>query len=395
MMAATWFVPQRYVFAAMFICITMMTALLWIPALLGALAQGFGLGTGELSKLASAELIGFLLGTLFTSSKSAAELKRWVFAGSGLVIASNVALALFAPEAPFIALRPLAGLGAGIGFGYALKICTMSEHPTRSFGILTGSMSIMMIVGFQGIAHLIDTQATVNGIVNLGGVKGVAKAVFGIYAGLAVVAAIVYLAFQPPLANLPPTSTHSKDSRLPKPLVMLALLAIVLSFAGQGGIWAFLQTLGVSHGFSVGGVANAMSTFAILGVVGSFSAASLPHHTPRWHAIGLALLVLCGGLYALYSPRSLSWYVIGCGIGGFYWNFILPLMLGLLARIDHSGRGSVLGGTMSSTGSAIGPLFAGLLIQGDNYQPVGWMAASLCLVGLVCVLVVERRAKTA
>ena len=85
--------------------------------------------------------------------------------------------------------------------------------------------------------------------------------------------------------------------------------------------------------------------------------------------------------------------MFGCAVGGFYWNFLLPLVLGLLAQVDASGRGSVLGGTMSSLGAAIGPLLAGLLIQGTNYQPVGWMAAGLSLAGLICVFVVEQRAK--
>jgi predicted MFS family arabinose efflux permease len=380
----------------MALCIAMMAALLWMPALLGALSQGFGLGTSELSKLASAELVGFLLATLFTSSKTVPDLKRWLLIGCSVLIAANVVLLLFAPRAPFLELRLGAGLGSGVGFGYALKVCALSERPTRSFGILTGSMSIMMIVGFQAIANLISIQTTIGGAVDPDGVKTVARTVFGIYAALAAVAAIVYLTNVPPApATSSPQSAAQRARGLPEPLVLLALLAIVLSFIGQGSVWAFLQTLGVSHGFSIGGVANAMSAFAIIGVVGSFAAAALPPRTPRWFAIGVTLLVLCGGLYALYAPRSLGWYVVGCGIGGFYWNFALPLILGLLARIDHTGRGSVIGGTMSSAGSAIGPLLAGLLIQGANYQPVGWMAGTLCFAGLACVYLVERRSRAA
>jgi predicted MFS family arabinose efflux permease len=79
-------------------------------------------------------------------------------------------------------------------------------------------------------------------------------------------------------------------------------------------------------------------------------------------------------------------------VGGFYWNYVLPLMLGLLARIDATGRGSVLGGTMSSLGSAFGPLVAGRLIHGADYRPVGWMAATLCLTGLLCIWFIENRA---
>jgi predicted MFS family arabinose efflux permease len=78
-------------------------------------------------------------------------------------------------------------------------------------------------------------------------------------------------------------------------------------------------------------------------------------------------------------------------VGGFYWNFTLPLMLGLLARLDDTGRGAVLGGTMSSLGSALGPLLAGLLITNSDYRPAGWLAACLCLASLLCVWSIERR----
>jgi predicted MFS family arabinose efflux permease len=127
-----------------------------------------------------------------------------------------------------------------------------------------------------------------------------------------------------------------------------------------------------------------------LGIVGSLSAAALPGVVSRTAAIGIALFFLWIGLYALYEPASLMWYLGGCAIGGFYWNFALSLMLGLVARIDRSGQGSVLGGTMSSVGSTFGPLFAGLLIRGTEYQLVGWMVGVLCTAGLACVSVVER-----
>jgi predicted MFS family arabinose efflux permease len=82
--------------------------------------------------------------------------------------------------------------------------------------------------------------------------------------------------------------------------------------------------------------------------------------------------------------------MVGCTVGGFYWNFILTLILGLIARIDRSGQGSVLGGMMSSAGSALGALLAGQLIHNGDYSPVGWMVGGLCLGGLLCTCAVER-----
>jgi hypothetical protein len=381
-------IAQHYVVAAMTICVMLMASLLWMPSMLGALSQGYGLEPRLLSYLAFSELGGFVVGTLFTSTKSIGQLKRWLLFGCTISIFANVTLMLFAPRVPFLLMRPLAGLGAGIGYGYGLKLCTLSVKPTRNFGYFTAAMSLVMIIGFQVIAYLVDSSGTGSGVPNADGARHASNIVFGIYATLAGFAGCILFIYHPPSAGAASKDIFGTRGRVEGP-VLLCLLAIVLSFIGQGAIWAFLQVLGRSHGFSVVGVANAMSAFAIMGIVGSLSAAALPSRMPTWIPLGAALALLSSGLYALYAPASLLWYVWGCSIGGFYWNFALSIMLGLLARIDHTGMGSVLGGTLSSAGSAIGPLCAGLLIQGANYQPVGWLAGALCTGGFACVWLVE------
>lgn len=384
-MSTSGTVASRNVYAGMLICIAMMVAMLWMPSLLGAIAQGYAFDVGRLSRLASAELVGFLLGSAITSGRTLIQMQRWVIAACVVLVAANIALAL--TEIPFILLRPVAGLASGVGFGYGLKLCALSERPTRNFGIITGLMSLTMIVGFQGIAWLVSRDA---GATPVEAGRAATRTVFFVYAALAVVAALVHIANRPAAPAVATSQATATKPAFP-PLAIVGLLAIVISFTGQGGTWAFLQLLGVAHGFPVGGVANAMSAFAILGIAGSFAAAAVPAQIPRWVAIAAALVVLWIGLYALHAPRSLGWYVVGCAVGGFYWNFILPLILGLLAAIEPSGRASVLGGTMSSAGSALGPLVAGALIHGSNYRPVGWMTGVVCLLGLLAVVVVERR----
>jgi len=220
-------IAQRYVFAGMAICVTMTAGTLWMPALLGALSQGYGLGTRALSHLAFAEVLGFLLGTLFTSAKTVRELKQWVLIGCALVIGANVILLLFAPAVPFMALRPIAGLGAGLGYGYVLKVCSASARPTRSFGLFTASTSIFMILGFQVVAYLIETRATINGVADADSVKSVAKIIFGIYATFAAAAAVILLTNQPPSAVQPGQVQPQARGAL-SASVLICLLAVVL-----------------------------------------------------------------------------------------------------------------------------------------------------------------------
>lgn len=385
-------VPELGVYAAMLIGIAMMAAILWMPSMLGTVAVAYSLGAEPVSHLAFAELLGFLAGTLFTHGGTVAAVRRWILPGCLLIVAANAWMALHNGRAPAAGIRLLAGLGAGFGFGYGLKACATSAHPTRSFGLFTGSMSLMMVIGFQSTAKLLEPGSVPAGT-TLELARGALRSLAWIYMAAAAGAALLNFA-NPIPSSVPAAAAGKRKLSLPSPLVLIGLLSIALAFIGQGGIWSFLQILGVSHGFSVSSVANGMSAFAIVGIAGSLTAAATPQRWPRWVVVGLALPVLWCGLYFLYAPRSIAWYVVGCAIGGFYWNYTLPLILGLLARIDQTGQGSVLGGTMSSAGSALGPLVAGLMIHGASYGPAGVLAGSLCLASAVCVAVIERFART-
>lgn len=384
-------VVERHVIAGTVISVATMAAILWIPSMLGVLHDGYGLDTSQLSRVAAAEKAGVLIGTILASNKNIVELRRWAVVGCVMLVIANCMLLLFGAQLSFVMMRLFAGLGSGVGYAYALKLCSASARPTRSFGILSSLMSLTMIIGYQLVAFLIDAFGMRNGAIHSDSIRGVAGMLYGTFAVLAVLAIVVLLVNR---ASSPHEqhATAVQSRGMPPPLVLLGLLAIVVSTMAYASIWPFLQTLGRAHGFSIAGVANAMSVNAMMGVVGSLVAASLSAEIRRWVAMSIALVVLWGGLYAIYSPVSLAWYIAGCAIGGFYWSFIIPLMLGLLARIDRTGRGSVLGGTMSSVGATLGPLITGLVVRDSNYDPVGWIVATLCGAGLVCVMVLENRA---
>jgi hypothetical protein len=378
----------RYVYAAILFAIMMMASVLWVPSQLGALAQAYGIGPRMLGLLGSAEIGGFLLGTVVGTFPQAGRMRPWILTGGAISIAANVALILYAPALPFIVVRPVASFGSGLAFAYALKICSISDHPTRSFGIFTGLMSAWMIVGFQVVGRMLQTWTGTDAVTNAQGAAHVVHLLFIGYVALAICALLVYLGNQPAIAH----------DRAPgeggRPAVSVAFFvglgAIGLTFIAQGSVFAFLQTLGVSRGFPVAGVANAMSAWPVFGTVGAFSAGAFPQRVPRWTLIGLASLVMLGGYVALFGSSSLLWYTVGCGIAGFYWNFILPLMLGLMARIDPTGRGSVWGGSMTSIGAMIGAGVAGMLIVGTYYTPVAWLSATLMAAGFAGVTWIER-----
>jgi hypothetical protein len=305
MKSETAFVPQRDVHAAIAVCLLFLTPLLRMPAMLGVLLQGYGLGTRDVSGLAFIELVGALIGTLYSSGKAIPQFRRWMTIASVLVVAANGWFILGFHQ-PSLAARLIAGVGEGVGYGYGLKVCTASARPTCNFGILTGLMSALMIAGFQLTAGLLGYHVA-RGFAQPAAAMATAKWIFGIYAAAAAATLLVYSTHRPPSAESQASGT-SGGRRFPVPLVLIGLIAIGLAFMGDGAVWALLQTLGVSHGFTVAGVANAMFAFAIAGMLGSFTMSAVPRQVPSWLIASAALLALWCGLYALYAPRSQAWY---------------------------------------------------------------------------------------
>ncbi|AYH43521.1 hypothetical protein [Azoarcus sp. DN11] len=382
--------PNMVVSVGMVVALMMATGILWMPSILGVMKGVFQIDAREVGRLASAEAGAFLVATIYASGKPLAALKRLALIGCALLMGANIALVLARDVVPLMPMRVLAGFGTGVGASLVMKVCAMSATPTRFFGIYSASFSVVMILGFQFIGHLVSAWAgeasSVDGLIR------VATAVWGVHAALAALASLLLIIGMRGVAR-EPSAGAARDSAGQAIGVQAAigLSAIALFFLARGNVWPFLQVMGGSHGFAVTGVANALSMFAVFGVLGSLAAAAIPPAVARSYAIGVAVLALFGGLYALYAPASLLWYTIGCAIGGFFWNFVFALGLGLLARIDATGRACVLGMTVSSAGSAAGPYLAGMLIEGSGYQSVAWLAGGLCAAGFIGVALAETR----
>ena len=335
---------------AMVTGIAMMTAVLWMPASLGALAQTYGLDPTALSHLAFAELSGFLLGTLFVSNRTFAQLRRWVPVGCALIVVGSAWFILRTDHPPAGWSRLVSGFGSGIGFGYGLKTCAASAKQTRNFGILTAAMSLVMVIGFQFVAYLTESLSAAN--------SGASRF--------------------PWLVCRHACSARTRRSRCSQRSSSCSIArrrsaarSAVISSARCAGDDCADRTALRSHWPSSARAASGRScrcwacrmvsasarsqTQCPLSRSSGSPAAWLPRRVPRGGHARSAIARRTDRVSGSGSTRCtrllrFAWYVAGCAVGGFYWNFTLPLILGLLARLDDTGRGAVLGGTMSSLG---------------------------------------------
>ena len=368
-------VSQRTVFAVTWVPVLAFGAILTVPAFVGVLGKHYGMSGAELGRLASAEWLACIIGTYLTNNKSIYQLARWVPLICVLPILANVAGVLLVSHVPLILFHPLGAFGAGVCFGYVLKVFDASRKQERNFGIFLALFNLSELGVFQLIAYLTNKYS--------------AAALFIVYTVLAVGALIISLAVRASITDmiLPQVAlTEGQRQSRPSTIILISVLSMGLSYIAFGMVWPFVQLMGVARGFSVLNVANGSSAYAVTGILGSLAAATLSPPVHRAAVFSIALCALLSSLYMLYAGASYALFFIGCSIFGFYWPFYFTLHMGIIARSDHSGRGIVLCGVAPSLGAITGSFLGGMLIQGTNYLPLARTAAALCIIGLACTL---------
>ena len=370
---------QRTVFAVIWIPVLAYGAVLTVPAFVAVLGRYYGMQSAELGRLASAEWFACIIGTFVTNNRSIKELTRWVPWACALAMAANVAGILLVSHVRLILFHPLSTFGAGIAYGYVLKVFHASGKQQRNFGI------------FLAITYL--SELGIFQLINFLTVKYTTVAVFIVYASLAFVALIVSLVTRASLVNVaaPVTAAGAAPRARLSLAIWASVAALGVSYAAFGMMWPFVQLMGVTRGFSALAVTNGTSGYAITGILGALASAALPLKVNRAAVLLVALCALLISVYLLYAAPSYAGFFVGCLIFGFYWTFYCTLHVGIIARADNSGRGIVLCGVSPSLGAIFGSFVGGLLIQGTNYLPSAQVGAVIGLVGIAFTLATMTR----
>src|SRR6266702_578990 len=140
--------PER-TFAILWIPILTFGAILTMPAFLSMLKTSYGVSDAALGRLASLEYLICISGTYITNGLSVKTLSRWIpwmCIASCLIDVAAISLATIISP---IWYQPAAAFGAGVCYGYALKVINLSGKQERYFGLFMAVFNLMMLAEFQ------------------------------------------------------------------------------------------------------------------------------------------------------------------------------------------------------------------------------------------------------
>jgi len=296
---------------------------------------------------------------------------RSVVLGSVIVMfLANLLCTLTTDQNTFMALRFIAGLGAGSLVSLGFAAVGLTRNPDRNFGIL---ISLVLTYG----AVVLWLMPSVYAVAGMDG----ALWFFALFP-LSVVPFIRYL----PKSGESEAQVEADAVNLSFGMKMLALFAMLAYFIAQGIVWAYLFLIGLAGGLDEQAVANGLTLSQFAGIAGALLAAVIANRFGRSLplAVGIAGGAVC--LYFMVGQFEFLVFALAVGIYNFAWNLTHPYLLAAMASFDRSGRVVVYAVAMQMVGLAAGPLIAAAVISEGDYINVNWLGAGLFAISLALIL---------
>jgi predicted MFS family arabinose efflux permease len=341
------------------------------PGFVQGLVQNLGFDDRSAGYAASIEVWGITATTLVMTFFSQRFNWRKVIAGSLLLMAfANAACVAVHSKEVFVALRFLAGVGAGSLISLSFTTVGLTENPDRNFGYL-----IMWVLLYGAVVlYLMPTAYAFSGMAG-------ALVFFAVFP---LVALPLVKAF--PESGAAAATVEADAINLSASLKSLALLAMLAYFIAQGVAWAYLFLIGTAGGLSEQQVATGLTLSQVAGVAGALLPALIGHRFGRWRPLtvgivggAVCLLFLIGHLQ--YAP-----FAFWVCLYNFFWNMTHPFLLGSMASFDRRGRVVVLAVAAQMLGLAIGPAVGASVIAPGQYASVNYIAIAMFALSWLCIL---------
>ncbi len=341
------------------------------PGFVQGLVEYVGFDDQGAGYTASAEMFGLAATTILMTFIAHRVNWRAVMLGSLIVMfLANAMCTLTTDLNTFVALRFIAGLGAGSLVSLSFAIVGLTSNPDRNFGLL-----IMWVLTYGAIVLW-----AMPSVYALAGMNG-ALWFFAIFPLCAV----------PFLRHLPKSGdgvaqVEEDAVNLSTAMKTLALFAMLAYFIAQGVVWAYLFLIGLAGGLEEQAVANGLTLSQFAGIGGAMLAAILSHRFGR--TMPLTVGILGGALCLYYLVGSFEFLVFATAVCvyNFAWNLTHPFLLAAMASFDRRGRVVVYAVAMQMVGLAVGPGLAASVISEGDYVNVNWLGAALFVLSLMLIL---------
>ncbi len=350
------------------------TIFMLLPILLGSAAEYYTLDEEQAGLLASSYFVGFLLVCL--SAVVWMHRVNWQqvgIVGSFILAGGLLASSMVHSYTVLLVLMAVSGVGAGILYGLAICVLSDTQDPDRNFGIKLLAELALAAVLLLILPVYVSEQW---------GFQGLMLCVAGV-ALLIGVAALWLPAHGRDVLESDDASLNQSQKNWP---TWLALVALMIYFAGPSGIWAFVERIGSSNALATDTIGICLSFSLLGGALGALSAAFLGDRFGRTVPLILSTVLLLVVILIYSLPLTVTVFALASFLFSYGWNYGLPYQMGIVVSLDKHGKLAVMMSSFISLGAIIGPALGGMLIMSEGYSGLYVSMALAIVLGLVLFL---------
>lgn len=352
--------------------------LLMLPFLMGAMMNGLELSEGTTGLILSVEFTLAMVSSLLIAPYiNRVPRKTVAVIGTVMAIIANILSAYISDVALLICVRAFAGFGAGLALAAGNSVIASAQDPDKTAGQVNVLFVVLMIIVMLGFGFIADNFGLV-----------------GTYYGIAATYAVMLIMVVRLPQYVDVESDSSMDGNNPNirmsliGLVPIGMMATMFLFSMRDTMgWAFVEQIGVALGYSTSEMGIILAVQAFIALLGPLVVAKVGNK------FGITIPVLIGiighGLITLgylMASDSKFFYTAIVLMNATAYFYALAYLTGLAASLDKEGRIVAATGSFIALGIAVGPAFAGQLINLGGYSLAAWSIIMIIILTVIAAI---------
>jgi predicted MFS family arabinose efflux permease len=353
-----------------------------LPQLLAPIKVAFDRSDEVVTRMYGYELFVFAIVALVAAGPLA-RFSRVLIAllGGAVAVAACIMSALTESYSVLVVCRIMLGAGGAFVGAAGTAAAASSRNPERVYAVVM--IASQVVLAF--VPALLERLAL--------GPFGLVGGFYGLAIGTVLLMPL-FIWLLPPRRSesVPTTSAWTAILQAPyRAIAVVAMLALLIYETGQGGIWTYLAELGRHSGVDNRFYGDSMAVIQLVALSGSF----LPiwigdrfgYKWPIVLGIGLNVAAAAGFSYSTNPTHFVILTVIW--IGSYF--FVVPYLLGLMARLDDLGRWAVAVDAVWWLADAAGPPVAGMIVERSGFELLAAFPLCTGVIGITLFMRVLRR----
>jgi predicted MFS family arabinose efflux permease len=344
-----------------------------LPQLLDPIMVAFDRSDEVVTRMYGYELFVFAIVAL-AAAGPLARFSRVLVAllGGTVAVAAGITSALTDSYSVLVVCRIMLGAGGALAGAAGTAAAASSRDPERVYAVVMIVSQVVLAL----VPALLERFAL--------GPFGLDGAFYGLAVGTALLMPLLIWLLPPRRSESVATSSAwAAIAQAPNRAIAVAtMLALLIYEAGQGGIWTYMVEFGQHSSVAGQFYGDSMAVIQLVALSGSFIAIWIGDRFGSKWPIVLGIGINVAAAVALsYSTTPALFVILNVIWFGAYY-FVVPYLLGLMAKLDDLGRWAVAVDAMWWLGDAAGSPVAGMIVERSGFEMLA--AFPLCT-GVICI----------